>query len=113
MLASLKVSNLCLILFALTNQFYLMIFLLFISGLDESVVAVFILSSIQSVVPDDMMGKVMGLVGTVTWPSPHWPCYWRITGGNFLYNDPLQGMFFGQFPGVCAYIFHSISGQIC
>ncbi len=66
MLASLTVSNLCLILFALTTQFYLMAFLLFISGLAESVVGVFILSSIQCVVPDDMMGKVMGLVGTVT-----------------------------------------------
>jgi MFS family permease len=66
MLASLTVSNLCLILFALTTQFYLMAFLLFISGLAESVVGVFILSSIQTVVPDDMMGKVMGLVGTVT-----------------------------------------------
>jgi MFS family permease len=39
--------------------------LLFIAGLAESVVNVFILSSIQTVVPDDMMGKVMGLVGTV------------------------------------------------
>jgi MFS family permease len=66
MLASLTVSNLCLVLFALTTQFYLMVFLLFISGLAESVVGVFILSSIQSVVLDDMMGKVMGLVGTVT-----------------------------------------------
>jgi len=66
MLASLTVSNVCLIIFALTTQFYLMAFLLFIAGLAESVVAVFILSSIQTVVPDDMMGKVMGLVGTVT-----------------------------------------------
>ena len=66
MLVSLTVSNLCLILFALTTEFYLMAFLLFIAGLAESVVSVFILSSIQTVVPDDMMGKVMGLVGTVT-----------------------------------------------
>ncbi len=66
MLASLTVSNLCLILFALTTEFYLMAVLLLIAGLAESVVGVFILSSIQSVVPDDMMGKVMGLVGTVT-----------------------------------------------
>lgn len=66
MMASLTVSNVCLIIFALTNQFYLMAFLLFIAGLAESVVAVFILSSIQTVVPDDMMGKVMGLVGMVT-----------------------------------------------
>jgi MFS transporter, DHA3 family, macrolide efflux protein len=65
MLASLTVSNICLILFALTTQFYLMAVLLFIAGLAESVVNVFILSSIQTVVPDDMMGKVMGLVGTV------------------------------------------------
>lgn len=66
MMASLTVSNVCLIIFALTTQFYLMAFLLFIAGLAESVVAVFILSSIQTVVPDDMMGKVMGLVGMVT-----------------------------------------------
>ena len=66
MLASLTVSNLCLILFALTTEFYLMAVLLFIAGLAESVVNVFVLSSIQSVVPDNMMGKVMGLVGTVT-----------------------------------------------
>jgi DHA3 family macrolide efflux protein-like MFS transporter len=66
MLASLTVSNACLILFALTTEFYLMAVLLLIAGLAESVVNVFILSSIQSVVPDDMMGKVMGLVGTLT-----------------------------------------------
>jgi MFS family permease len=42
-----------------------MILLLFIAGLAESVVSVFILSSIQSVVPDNMMGEVMGLVGTI------------------------------------------------
>jgi len=66
MLISLTVSNLSLILFALTTEYYLMLILLFIAGLAESVVNVFILSSIQSVVPDNMMGKVMGLVGTVT-----------------------------------------------
>lgn len=66
MLVSLCISNLCLVLFALTTDFYLMSFLLLIAGISESVVNVFILSSIQSVVPDDMMGKIMGLVGTVT-----------------------------------------------
>lgn len=66
MLISLTISNLCLIIFALTTEFYLMVILLLIAGLAESVANVFILSSIQSVVPDDMMGKVMGLVGTVT-----------------------------------------------
>jgi MFS family permease len=66
MLASLTVSNFCLILFALTTEFYLMAVLLLIAGLAESVVNVFILSSIQSIVPDNMMGKVMGLVGTLT-----------------------------------------------
>lgn len=66
MLASLTISNLCLIIFALTSDFYLMVVLLLIAGIAESVTNVFILSSIQSVVPDDMMGKVMGLVSTVT-----------------------------------------------
>jgi MFS family permease len=66
MLISISVSNLSLILFALTTEYYLMLLLLFIAGLAESVVSVFILSSIQSVVPDNMMGKVMGLVGTIT-----------------------------------------------
>lgn len=66
MLVSLSVSNICLILFAMTTEFYLMAVLLLIAGLSDSVVNVFILSSIQVSVPDDMMGKVMGLLGTLT-----------------------------------------------
>lgn len=66
MLISLTISNLSLIIFTLTTDFYLMVGLLLIAGIAESVANVFILASIQSVVPDDMMGKVMGLVSTVT-----------------------------------------------
>lgn len=65
MLVSVTLSNLCLVAFALTTDFYLMVLLLFIAGLAGSVVNVFVLSSIQSIVPDNMMGKVMALVNTI------------------------------------------------
>lgn len=62
MFTCLCLSNLCFIAFALTNEFYVMITLLFLAGIAESVIAVFIMSSLQSVVPDNMMGKFMGIV---------------------------------------------------
>ncbi|AEG17777.1 MFS transporter [Methanobacterium paludis] len=65
MLVAVMLSNLCLIAFALTTEFYLMVILLFISGISESVVYVFVFSSIQSIVPEEMMGKVMALVNTL------------------------------------------------
>lgn len=66
MLSTVTLSNLCLVAFALTTEFYLMLVLLFIAGLAGSMVNVFVISSIQSVVPENMMGKVIGLVSTLT-----------------------------------------------
>lgn len=90
MLGSLAVSNLCLILFTLTTKFYLMAALLLIAGLAESVVNVFILASIQSVVPDEMMGKVMGLVGTVTMALIPLD---MVTGGFLAEIFPIRSIF--------------------
>ncbi|EKF86183.1 MFS transporter [Methanobacterium formicicum] len=96
MLISLTISNLCLILFALTTQFYLMALLLLIAGLSESVVNVFILSSIQSVVPDEMMGKVMGLVGTITMALTPLA---MVTGGVLAEIFPIRTIFLVCFVG--------------
>ena len=96
MLVSLTISNLCLILFALTTQFYLMALLLLIAGLSESVVNVFILSSIQSVVPDQMMGKVMGLVGTLTLALTPLA---MVTGGVLAEIFPIRTIFLVCFVG--------------
>lgn len=96
MLISLTISNLCLILFALTTQFYLMALLLLIAGLSQSVVNVFILSSIQSVVPDDMMGKVMGLVGTLTLALTPLA---MVTGGLLAEIFPIRTIFLVCFVG--------------
>ncbi len=96
MLVSLTISNLCLILFALTTEFYLMALLLLIAGLSESVVNVFILSSIQSVVPDEMMGKVMGLVGTLTMALTPLA---MVTGGVLAEIFPIRTIFLVCFLG--------------
>lgn len=96
MLISLTISNLCLILFALTTQFYLMALLLLIAGLSQSVVNVFILSSIQSVVPDQMMGKVMGLVGTLTLALTPLA---MVTGGLLAEIFPIRTIFLVCFVG--------------
>ncbi|MBI5680324.1 MAG: MFS transporter [Methanobacterium sp.] len=65
MFVSVTISNLCLVAFALITEFYLMVIMLFIAGISGSVVNVFVISSIQSIVPDNMMGKVMALVNTL------------------------------------------------
>lgn len=65
MFVSVTISNLCLVAFALTTEFYLMVILLFVAGITGSVVNVFVISSIQFIVPDNMMGKVMALVNTL------------------------------------------------
>lgn len=96
MLISLTISNLCLILFAITTQFYLMALLLLIAGLSQSVVNVFILSSIQSVVPDQMMGKVMGLVGTLTLALTPLA---MVTGGVLAEIFPIRTIFLVCFVG--------------
>ena len=109
MLISLTVSNLSLILFALTTEYYLMILLLFIAGLAESVVSVFILSSIQSVVPDNMMGKVMGLVGTVTYGPYSYRFRNRRNIGRDISNQNYSLCLFpSQFLGVCEPFFNTI-----
>ncbi|MDD1773957.1 MAG: MFS transporter [Methanobacterium sp.] len=90
MLVSLSISNICLIIFALITNFYLMAILLLIAGITESVASIFILTSIQSVVPDDMMGKVMGLVGTITMALT--PVA-MITGGILAEIIPIRTIF--------------------
>lgn len=94
MLIFISISNLSLIIFALTTSFYLMAALLFIAGLTGSVANVFILASIQSVVPDDMMGKVMGLVGTVI--AAFIPLA-MITGGFLAEIIPIRTIFLVSF----------------
>lgn len=94
MLISLSISNLSLVIFAITSNFYLMVALLFISGITGSVANVFILASIQSVVPDDMMGKVMGLVSTVI--AALIPLG-MITGGLLAEIFPIRTIFLASF----------------
>ena len=92
--SSLSLSNLCVIVFALTNEFYVIVALLFIAGIAESVNIVFILSSIQSVVPDDMMGKIMDLLGTLTMALT--PIA-RVTGGILAEFFPIRAIFIVSF----------------
>jgi MFS family permease len=73
-----------------------MALLLLIAGLSESVVNVFILSSIQSVVPDEMMGKVMGLVGTLTLALTPLA---MVTGGVLAEIFPIRTIFLVCFVG--------------
>ncbi|WP_432401624.1 MFS transporter [Wukongibacter sp. M2B1] len=60
------VSNLCFILFALTDKFPMMLTFIFIGGAFMSVSSVLITSTIQLIIPQDMRGKVFALIGMIT-----------------------------------------------
>jgi MFS family permease len=52
-------------LFAFTNNFYLVLLLLFAAGFGNAIINVFISSTMQQSVPQDKRGKVFGLTGTM------------------------------------------------
>jgi len=60
------ITNTCLIIFANQHTFAIMVILAFVGGLFNSIVSVFILSSIQIATPQEMRGKVLSFTSMLT-----------------------------------------------